>query len=440
MKLSSFVWGACVGAVLAAASAWLLTPREFAQTQMSPVAEEKSTGRPIAYWVAPMDPNYRRDKPGKSPMGMDLVPVYEDEQAVAAGEVKVSPAVVNNLGVALGQVQRSQLKPVIAAFGVVGHNEDSREQMTVRTEGWVENLQVFEVGEQVTKGQKLFDFYSPELLHAQDNYLSARNSRDPGLIRGALGRMRALAIPEFRIRQLDKLPRGSLVPENMRTLPYVAPRDGHLAQLKVRDGSYLTPSEIALEMVSIDSVWVVAEVFERHLSRIRVGQQAVMTLDYFPGQRWEGQVEYIYPTLDAATRSQRVRLRFDNKDHRLKPNMFARVEIISNEFEALTVPRQAVIRSAGGDRVVLGLGDGRFRSVAVETGWEVGDRIVIREGLEEGQQVVVSGQFLLDSESSLEAEMLRMDDMIPGMEGEAPGMDSGSGGMEHGSHSMESGS
>jgi len=259
------------------------------------------------------------------------------------------------------------------------------------------------------QGDVLFNFYSPELLHAQDNYLSAVAANDQRLIRGALGRMRSLAIPESRIKQLQALNAGQSLPQSFRTLSYRAPRGGHVSMLGVREGSYITSASIVMEIVSIESVWLIAEVFERHLSRIQVGQKAQMQLDYFPNRRWLGTVEYLYPMLDTATRSQRVRLRFDNDDRLLKPNMFASVNIESNSFEAISVPKAAVIRTQKSNRVVLALGEGRFRSTTVETGWQVGDQVVILSGLSDGDSVVVGGQFLLDSESSMTAGLQRME-------------------------------
>jgi len=379
-----------------------------------PSSIKSSTGgspeRRILHWVAPMDANYRRDQPGQSPMGMDLIPVYDTAVSGAqAGEIRISSAVINNLGVRTAVARRHKLSPSVEAFGVIAHDEDSRVQVTVRSEGWVEDLKIFDEGEMVMQGDVLFNFYSPELLHAQDNYLSAVAANDQRLIRGALGRMRSLAIPESRIKQLQALKAGQSLPESFRTLSYRAPRGGHVSMLGVREGSYITPASIVMEIVSIESVWLIAEVFERHLSRIQVGQKAQMQLDYFPNRRWLGTVEYLYPMLDTATRSQRVRLRFDNDDRLLKPNMFASVNIESNSFEAISVPKAAVIRTQKSNRVVLALGEGRFRSATVETGWQVGDQVVILSGLSDGDSVVIGGQFLLDSESSLTADLQRME-------------------------------
>lgn len=410
MNIKSLSVGVLLGAGIATLSVFFLVGRASLDAVNPSLDADAQSVENVLYWVAPMDANYRRDKPGKSPMGMDLVPVLASSTgAMNLGEIEISAAVENNLGVRIEAVMHERLKPTIEAFGVVGHNEDSRVQITVRAEGWIENLQVFDEGDEVTLGQKLFDFYSPQLLNAQDNYLSAKAAFDTRLIRGALGRMRSLAIPQVRIDLLDKLKPGQALPESFRTLPFLSPRNGHISMLSVRDGGYITPSQVALEVVSIDSVWLVADVFERHLARLKLGQTAVMNLDYFPERRWSGEVEYLYPMLDVETRSQRVRLEFDNQDHSLKPNMFARIHIQTGDFDAVTVPREALIRTQSDVRVVKALGDGRFRSVSVETGWEVDGKVVVLGGVEAGDRVVVSGQFLLDSESNLRAELMRME-------------------------------
>ncbi len=364
----------------------------------------------VLYWVAPMDSNYQRDQPGLSPMGMALVPVYATgAQTDNVGEFQISAAVVNNLGVRTHLTEVETLEPKITSYGVIAHNEDSRIHVAMRAEGWIEQLRVFDQGEQVSKGEVLFHFYSPELLHAQENYLSALVAKNPRLIQGALGRMRALAIPESRIRRLDQLQPSAGLSDDFRTLPFYAPSDGHVAALGVREGSFIDPSTVVLEIVSTESVWLIAEVYERDLKHLQVGQQALMELTYFPGERWQGAVEYIYPTLSMQTRSQRIRVRFDNPDHRLKPNMYASVSVQTRDFQALTVPAHAVIRTESENRVVVALGQGRFHSVALELGWQVGDQVVVLSGLQEGDRVVTSGQFLLDSESNLRASLQRME-------------------------------
>jgi len=360
--------------------------------------------RTVLYWAAPMDVNYRRDAPGLSPMGMDLIPVYASSATEPAGTVTISSALENNLGVRTAAAMIERLQPQLSAVGLVGHDENSRVRITLRAEGWIEQLQVAEAGDHVRKGGKLFEYYSPELVHAQEEYVSALGSRDERLINGALGRLQAFAIPESRIELLKT---GGEVP---RTLTFFAPADGHVTQLNAREGSFIDPSQVVLELVAIDRVWVRADVLERHSAQLTVGQTASMTVDYLPGRVWRGEVDYVFPMLDMKTRTQPVRLRFDNLDRQLKPNMFSHITIDTPAFNALTVPREAVIRMGDHARVVKALGRGRYRSARVEIGREIGERVVVLNGLTAGTDVVISAQFLLDSESSVSADLSRYDE------------------------------
>ncbi|MGD8323399.1 MAG: efflux RND transporter periplasmic adaptor subunit, partial [Gammaproteobacteria bacterium] len=193
-----------------------------------------------------------------------------------------------------------------------------------------------------------------------------------------------------------------------------AQKNGVVAHLGVREGVYVTPATNVMSIAELDRVWVLAEVFEREAAWVAPGQRAQVRLDYLPGQRWSGTVDYVYPELDPRTRTLQVRLRFDNQTEVLRPNMFARVEIAASETDpVLHVPREAVIRGGDVDRVVLALGEGRFRAQPVEIGIEAGDRIEIRSGVEEGDLIVTSGQFLIDSESNIDSALRRMD---PGMD------------------------
>lgn len=361
----------------------------------------ESAERDVLYWVAPMDVNYRRGEPGLSPMGMALTPVYANSASESVGTVVISPAIENNLGVRREKVKLERLQPQLSSVGLVGHDENSRVRVTLRAEGWIEQLQVAEPGDHVLKGGKLFEYYSPELIHAQEEYVSALAALDKRLTNGALGRLQALAIPDSRIERLRKTRQ---VP---RTLTIYAPADGHVTELSVREGSFIDPSQVVLELVASDRVWVRVEVLERQSTNLSVGQSASMIVDYLPGRVWHGKVDYVLPMLDMNTRTQPVRLRFDNADRQLKPNMFSRIKIDGPAFTALTVPREAVIHMSDHARVVQSLGQGRYRSARVEIGREVGERVVILNGLAEGMEVVTSAQFLLDSESSIGADLSR---------------------------------
>jgi len=367
------------------------------------VSTSAPTEREILYWVAPMDPNFRRDKPGKSPMGMDLVPVYADE-AVAGDGVTINPAVVNNLGVRTEKAQRRPLWRRIEATGYVGFDETRISHINTRVAGWIGRLRVSAEGERVRRGDLLFELYSPELVNAQKEYLQVFQRGDARLLRGAEEKLRALGmIPS----EIEKLKQSGSASENIKI---VAPQDGIVATLGVREGMYIQPNTSIMSLADLSSVWLQAEVFESQAEWVAAGQAAEARLDYIRGAEFSGQVDYVYPVLDPVTRTLRVRLRFDNPDEQLKPNMYARVSIYGKlKPEALSVPREALIPAPGRDRVVVALGDGNFRVHEVLTGLESGAYVEILAGLEEGASVVTSSQFLIDSEASLAGSIQRLE-------------------------------
>lgn len=355
------------------------------------------------YWVAPMDPNYKRDKPGKSPMGMDLIPVYEEEKASKPGTVMIDPAVENNLGVKSAEAEFSKLSAHIDTVGYIDFDQSRTWQINARVAGWVEKLNVDAIGEQVKKGDVLFELYSPELVKAQEELINAYRSGRDGLINGTRDRLRALGVDNQQIQQIVRLGHAS------QTIQIKAPSDGVIATLTIREGGYLSPAQAALSAGPIDEVWVDADVFERQSQWVSVGDEAMMKLDALPGKEWQGQVDYIYPILNQNTRTLKVRLKFANEDRTLKPNMFANITLRPQMDESvLTVPREAIIRSGGMTRVVLALGDGKYRSARVEVGRESEGRIEILNGLQAEDWVVTSAQFLLDSESSQNADLSRI--------------------------------
>jgi Cu(I)/Ag(I) efflux system membrane fusion protein len=369
-------------------------------------AAGKQAGEPL-YWVAPMDPDYRRDGPGKSPMGMDLVPVYAEDAAGAdggAGTVEISPAVVNNLGVRTALAAYRPLQAEIRTVGYVQYDEDRLIHIHPRVEGWIEKLFVKASGDPVEKGQPLYALYSPQMVNAQEELLLALKRDNRRLIQAAEDRLLALQLSPGFIATLRE------ERQVRQTVTFQAPQSGVVDNLNVREGFYVVPDTMIMSIGALDEVWVEAEVFERQAARVRVGQPVTMTLDYLPGQVWRGRVDYVYPSLDEKTRTLGVRLRFDNTAGTLRPNMFAQVVIdISDDEEVLVVPREAVIRTGEQDRVVLALGEGRFKSVAVRLGGVDEAYAQILEGLEQGDPVVVSAQFLLDSESSRSSDLRRME-------------------------------
>jgi Cu(I)/Ag(I) efflux system membrane fusion protein len=380
-----------------------------------------SVEREVLYWVAPMDPNYRRDEPGKSPMGMELVPVFADEVDGQPGVIKIDPTIVNNLGVRTAIAERGPLSRQIETVGYVGYDEDTLQQVHTRVDGWIERLETKASGDPVVKGQLLFELYSPTLVNAQEEYLTALRSNNTLLLSASRDRLAALGVNAAGIARLD---RERTVQQRVRI---TARADGVITQLGVREGIYVTPATDIMSVAQLDKVWVIAEVFERQSAWVKPGQQAMVELDYAPGKMWHGVVDYVYPELDAKTRTLKVRLRFDNASMALRPNMFARVTITGDDFsDVVHVPREAVIRGGAVNRVVVVLGDGRYRATPVKLGIESGDRVAIRRGLAVGDRVVTSGQFLIDSESNIEAALERMDSAVEESE------------MDHSEHDMES--
>lgn len=360
--------------------------------------------REVLYWVAPMDPNFRRDEPGKSPMGMDLVPVYADAAGSAPGVVSIDPTMVNNLGVRTAVVERGTLPRIIETVGYIGYDEDTLQHVHTRVDGWIEKLATTATGDPVSKGQLLFELYSPTLVNAQQEYLAALASKNTILRNASRDRLLALGVTSQDIQRLERDREA-----NQRVRVY-AQSDGVIAHLGVREGIFVTPATEVMSVARLDRVWVLAEVFERQSAWVEPGQTATVELDYLPGRLLTGTVDYVYPELDPKTRTLKVRLRFDNESETLRPNMFARVVINGSPIANIThVPRSAVIRGGSSSRVVVDAGDGRFQSREVSIGIESGDRVAIRSGLAEGERVVTSAQFLIDSESNIDTALERLE-------------------------------
>jgi len=356
----------------------------------------------ILYWVAPMDPNFRRDKPGKSPMGMDLVPVYADDNA-QVDTVSIKPEVVQNLGVRTAKAERTQLWRGIDTVGYVDYDESRVSHIHLRTEGWIENLAVKSEGARIKKDERLFDLYSPELVNAQKEFVTALSSGNKSLIRASKSRLAALGVSDSQIKQIEK------TRQTRQQISVYAPQDGVVSSLMVREGMFVKPSVNVMSLGDLSSVWLLAEVFERQAQWVRDGQAAEVRLSYVPGHVWQGKVEYIYPSLDPKTRTLKVRLRFENHDEGLKPNMYANVRIFGGPKENIVViPLEGLIRTGREERVIIDLGEGRFEARDVVSGIESGDYVEIMQGVEEGEHVVTSGQFLIDSEASMRAGIKRM--------------------------------
>lgn len=379
-------------------------------------SEEKthSDEKAPLYWVAPMDDSYRRDKPGKSPMGMDLVPVYAADKARSShsnlrtpGTVMIPPNVQHNMGVKVAPVTIGSLEQTVTAVGDVAYDEDSIVHIHPRVSGWVDRLFIKSQGEQVEKGQALYTLYSPELVSAQEEYVLALKRKDSRLIEGAAQRLKTLGLSKRVVEELQKSRRV------IQTVTFNAPQSGVVEALNIRQGFYVQPGTTLMSIAQLDTVWVIAEVPEKYAQVIAPYNLAVVTLDamtHASDAKWESHVEYIYPSLSKVTRTLKVRIPLANENHTLKPNMFTQVSLKPAQRKpALLVPRSAVIRTAKDAKVVLSDGNGNFKSVSVKLGQSDSTHFEVIEGLLPRDNVVVSAQFLIDSESSKNSDFKRME-------------------------------
>ena len=400
-NIKPIILGMIIGGIITFGAYTVLTPSGSEQMTSAASAEKE----PL-YWVAPMDANYKRDKPGKSPMGMDLVAVYDDGGKgpdEGEGTIRISPDVVNNLGVRTSTASYKSLHTEINTVGYVTYDEDNLVHIHPRVQGWIEKLHVTAIGDQVKKGQSLYEIYSPELVNAQEEFLLALDRNNKRLISAAKNRLTALQLPKSAIAELEKTKKVQ------QRITFYAPQNGVVENLKIREGFFVKPGSTLMSIGDLSEVWVEGEVFERQAGQVKTGTPVTMTLDYLPGKTWKGQVDYIYPTLDAKTRTVKIRLRFKNENGDFKPNMFAQLAIhTTGDESALLIPKEALIRTGNQDRVVLALGEGSFKSVAVRVGRYDSESVEILEGLSEGEKVVSSAQFLLDSESSKSSDFKRM--------------------------------
>ncbi|MBI3187193.1 MAG: efflux RND transporter periplasmic adaptor subunit, partial [Gammaproteobacteria bacterium] len=351
-----------------------LVPMKQDDTATAEPAEKK-----ILYYRHPHKPEITSDKPMQDEMGMDFVPVYGE---TTGAEVRISPAVENNMGVRTAKVERNKLWRRIDTVAYVDYDGSKVGHVHPRTDGWIEQLAISSEGERIKKGDRLFNVYSPTLVNAMEEYLQVLRTNNTRLLEASKDRLMALGVAEKLISQLEK---NRKVPRNV---PLYAPQDGVVSVLNVREGMYVGPEMEVMRLADLSSVWLLADVFEHQADWVRLGQSAEVKLSYLPGKTWEGKVEYIYPSLDPKTRTLKVRLRFENADESLKPNMFAHVSIFGGATDnVLVIPREALIRTGQSERVIVSLGNGRFSPRTVVEGTESGDYVAIIQGLEEGESV-----------------------------------------------------
>src|SRR3989338_594314 len=386
------------------------TPQEI-EGKPAPEVSNRGKERKILYWTDPMMPGFKSDKPGKSPMGMDMVPVYEDEDGVIPGTVKIDPTTVQSIGVRTGKGIMKPLRRTIRTVGRIDYDERKVTHIHTKIQGWVEKLYIDFTGKEVNKEDVLLEVYSPELVSAQQEYLlaieyakSLKDSKVEGVTSGAESlleyarkRLQLFDVAEHQIKELEETKKPK------KTLHIHSPVHGIVVQKNLLQGMFITPDTHLYVIADISKIWVYADIYEYEVPWVKVGQTAEITLSYFPGKVYRGVVTYIYPYLQAETRTVKVRMEFDNPDWELKPDMYANVKLESKIAEsAILVPAEAVIRSGVRDIIIVSKGEGVFEPRDVKVGVDTGDGYLqILEGVKAGEDVVTSAQFLIDSESKL---------------------------------------
>jgi len=372
--------------------------------------------RKIKYWKSSMDPTYVSDKPGKDQMGMDLVPVYEDQ--IQEGAISIDPVTIQNMGLRTALVQEQKLSRTIRTVGHIDYNEELLYTVNTKISGWVERLYVDKTGELVKKGEPLLEIYAPELVSTQEEYLVAlrnfqklKDSPYPEATRGATELLesakRRLLNWDISPEQIDKLETSG---EVKKSLTLYSPAKGVVTEKKVTDGAFVESGSDLFQIADLSLVWVLAHIFEYELPYVKLGQSASIESPFFPGERLEGRVTYIYPYLNEVARDVKLRIEVPNPGLKLKAEMYANVSIAAElPGRRVVVPEEAVIRSGKREIVFLDLGEGKFSPREVQTGVTgQGNVIEIKEGLKSGEKVVVSAQFMLDSESKTQEAIKKM--------------------------------
>lgn len=399
--------------LLCSVIAWVLThDAQNGDDGDDDTSQMKNNNEPL-YWVAPMDDNYRRDKPGKSPMGMDLVPVYAERDTDfstvsstthSSGTVMIAPNVQQNMGVKTAPVDVGKLDLFVNSVATVTYNEDEIYHIHPRVEGWIDTLFIKSQGERVEAGQPLYTLYSPELVSAQEEYLLALKRNNSRLEDGAIQRLKSLALYNNFIDDLRRTKKVS------QQVTFTAPQSGVVEAMTIRGGFYVEPGTTIMSIANVERVWVIADIPEKYAGNVKVGDKAVVTQGSHPTSSWKGTVDYIYPSLTMASRTLKVRIPLANKNGALKPNMLANVSLYSQQLSpSLRVPKSAVIRTQSSTRVVLTDKEGQFKSVNIATGRQDAHFYEVTHGLLPGDDVVVSAQFLIDAESSKASDFKRME-------------------------------
>lgn len=382
---------------------------------------ENESERPPLFYRNPMNPSVTSPTPAKDGMGMDYIPVFADEDNArdVTGTVKIDATVVQNIGVRTAFAKQEALSRTIRAVGRVDFDEQRMARLHPKVEGWIESIRVDKTGDSVEVDDILLSIYSPKLVSTQQEYLLAMKNFEAlkdspfedirkgasELLKSSRERLELLDVAEHQIQELEQT---RVIKKSLHIHTPVA---GTAIRIGARKGQYVTPKTELYMIVDLSSVWVYADIYEYELPWVKVGDEVKMTLASVPGKTFTGSLAYIYPYAAAKTRTTKVRLVFDNADFLLRPDMFSEVLIQSGRnVDAVVIPAEAIIRSGNRSQVFVVRGPGKFEPRSVILGIESNGKVAIMEGLEVGEEVVTSAQFLIDSESSLREATAKMMD------------------------------
>ena len=406
------------------AKAWFLNERvaaaatsatDHTQHQPEQTGNHAIGDRQVAYWYDAMNPGYKSDKPGTAPDGMKLVPMYQDELEkmadMPAGTVTLTADKQRLIGVRTGVVQVADMSRTLRTVGRVEADQTKIARIHAKYQGWIDEVYVDFVGKLVRKNQPLFSIYSPELVATQQEYLIALRAqkllsndtyREIGgnassLLDSARQRLTLWDISEEQIERLENSG------EVTRTMVFNSPVDGYVQAREAYPKTSVTPDKELYTIVDLSTVWVNLDIFEYEAPFVTTGYTAVMTLPYAPGKSFKGVVTYIYPDVDPNTRTLKARLEFPNPNLELKPGMYADIELQIRIGQKLQIPAEAVLDSGTRKIVFVAKPDGVFEPREIQVGSKFDGRFVVSSGLQAGETIVTSGNFLIDSESRLSA-------------------------------------
>ncbi len=374
----------------------------------SGAAATKSGKGKVAFYKSPMDPSFISKKPGKDAMGMDLVPVYEGDPSADLSKIALTGKTIQRMGVRIAPIEERELTRLVRALGRVEFDEARVSQVNMKFDGWIEKIWANETGKLVKKGTKLFSVYSPELVATQEEYLQILKAQgagphSPHLLASARQRLLQYDVPLGFVNRLEKTRKAQ------RTITIRSPQNGYVIHKAAFKGSFVKKGANLYTLADLEALWVIADVYEFDAPWVLAGQKATVELEYLPGQMQEASVDYVYPTLDEKQRTLQVRLVLPNPEVAVKPGMFATVRIHTKPAgKVLVVPSEAVIHSGERNIAFVSLGEGLFEPRDLKLGVMGNDDYEVLGGLEKGEQVVVSGQFLLDSESRLKEAVKKM--------------------------------